>query len=154
MGLGPTSSGQTVDELLELVDAVQHTQTQYRLVVSGAQATPMDRAQFVLSEVRATLEWAFDDGQVTDEDHQLDTLATDHDGALSQNAVAVTLFDYAELAERSQAKLKGLGGFDFALIAEANRPERDPRWPETTLFDSLQAWIEKGMKADHDAHFG
>jgi hypothetical protein len=111
----------TVDELLELVDAVQHAQTQYRLLVSGAAPNPMERAQAVLSELRATLEWAFDDGQITDEDQQLEILATDHDGAVSQDAVAAALFDYAELAQRSQAKLSGLGGFDVALIAEARQ---------------------------------
>jgi len=112
-------SKETVTDLLELVDAVQQAQTQYRLLVSGVQNTTMERAQFVLSEVRATLEWAFDDGQLTDEDQQLETLAADHDGALSQDAVAAALYDYAELAGRAKNKLQGLGGFDVALIAEA-----------------------------------
>jgi hypothetical protein len=114
-----TLSSETVDELLELVDALQTAQTKYRLLVSGPPSTAMERAQFVLSEVRATLEWAFDDGQLTDEDHQLDTLVTEHDSALSQDAVAAALYDYAELAERAKDKLQGLGGFDVALIAEA-----------------------------------
>jgi hypothetical protein len=35
-------------------------------------------------------------------------------------------------------------------LTYANRPEPDPRWPETTLFDSMQDWIELGMKADHE----
>jgi hypothetical protein len=32
----------------------------------------------------------------------------------------------------------------------ANRRETDPRWPETTLFESIQDWIELGMKPDHE----
>lgn len=35
-------------------------------------------------------------------------------------------------------------------ITYANRPESDPRWPETTIFASMEDWIERGMKQDHD----
>jgi hypothetical protein len=38
-------------------------------------------------------------------------------------------------------------------LTYANRPESDPRWPETTLFESIQDWMERGMKADHDDFF-
>jgi hypothetical protein len=38
-------------------------------------------------------------------------------------------------------------------LTYANRPEPDPRWPETTVFASMEDWIERGMKADHDAFF-
>jgi hypothetical protein len=38
-------------------------------------------------------------------------------------------------------------------LTYANRSEGDPRWPETTFFDSVQDWIERGMKADHDDFF-
>ncbi len=38
-------------------------------------------------------------------------------------------------------------------LTSTNRPEQDPRWPETALFDSMQDWIERGMKADHDDFF-
>jgi len=110
----------TLTELLELLDAVQQAQTKYRLLVSGSKpAAPIDRATFVLSELRATLEWCFDDGQVTDEDGQLENLAAEHDGATSQDALASALFDYAEMAERVGQKLVGLGGFEPALIEEA-----------------------------------
>jgi hypothetical protein len=35
-------------------------------------------------------------------------------------------------------------------LTYSNRPEPDPRWPTTTLFDSLEDWVERGMRADHD----
>lgn len=35
-------------------------------------------------------------------------------------------------------------------LTYANRPELDPRWPGTTFFESMQDWIERGMKADHE----
>ncbi len=35
-------------------------------------------------------------------------------------------------------------------LTYANRPETDPRWPETTMFASIEDWVERGMKLDHD----
>jgi hypothetical protein len=35
-------------------------------------------------------------------------------------------------------------------LTYSNRPEPDPRWPETTLFASVEDWVARGMKADHD----
>jgi hypothetical protein len=35
-------------------------------------------------------------------------------------------------------------------LTYANRPEADPRWPETTLFASIEDWVKRGMKRDHD----
>jgi hypothetical protein len=110
----------TISELLELVDVLQHAQTTYRLLVSGAKAAvPLERVQFVLSELRATLEWCFDDDQLTEEDAQLENLATVHEGAVSHDALAAALFDYAEMSERCRDKLVGLGGFDGSVIEEA-----------------------------------
>lgn len=34
-------------------------------------------------------------------------------------------------------------------LTYANRPEPDPRWPGTTFFDSMEDWLERGMKRDH-----
>jgi hypothetical protein len=109
----------TVTELLELIDAVQEAHTSYRLLVSGSKAAPMDRALFVLSELRATLEWCFDDGTDSDEHTQLGNLGLAHEKAASHDAVAAALFDYATLASRSADKIRGLGGFDLKLIDEA-----------------------------------
>jgi hypothetical protein len=110
----------TLTEVLELVDALQQAQTSYRLLVSGSKAVaPIERAQFVLSELRSTLEWFYDDGQITEEDSQLERLAAGHDGAVSHDAISAALFDYAEMAQRSRGKLAGLGGFDVAVIDEA-----------------------------------
>ena len=32
----------------------------------------------------------------------------------------------------------------------ANRREPDPRWPYATFFDSMQDWIERAMRPDHE----
>jgi len=36
-------------------------------------------------------------------------------------------------------------------LTYSNRPELDSRWPSTTSFDSMQDWIESGMRPDHEA---
>jgi hypothetical protein len=35
-------------------------------------------------------------------------------------------------------------------LTYANRPELDSHWPGTTFYDSMQDWIERGMRVDHD----
>jgi hypothetical protein len=35
-------------------------------------------------------------------------------------------------------------------LTYANRREMDPRWPGTTFFNSMEDWIERGMRADHE----
>lgn len=116
-----------VEEILELQAALQEAQTKYRLLVMAPESAPMERAQFVLSELRDTLDWLFDDGKDTDGDAQMAALADAHDGAISQDAVAAALFDYAELAERHRDKVQGLGGFDVRLIDEARKLSTDLR---------------------------
>jgi hypothetical protein len=106
-------------ELLELHDVLQAAQTRYQLLVSGPGAAPMERAQFVLSELRSTLEWYFDDNVEDEADAQLEQLIAAHDTAFSHDAVAAALFDFAALAEKHREAIAGLGGFDVALLDEA-----------------------------------
>ena len=35
-------------------------------------------------------------------------------------------------------------------LTYGNRPELDPLFPDTTFFNSMDDWIERCMKADHD----
>jgi hypothetical protein len=107
-------------ELLELHDVLQAAQTRYQLLVSGPGAAPIERAQFVLSELRSTLEWYFDDNVKDEADAQLERLIESHDGAFSHDAVAAALFDFAALAEKHREAIAGLGGFDIALLDEAS----------------------------------
>jgi hypothetical protein len=39
-------------------------------------------------------------------------------------------------------------------LTYANRPELESRWLGTTFFDSMQDWIDRGMRADHEAFTG
>ncbi len=108
-------------EILELQDAVQGAQTQYRLAVRAPADPPMGRSGFVLGELKDTLEFHFDDGKLDEDDARLERLADAHEQALSQDAVAAALEDYAALAELHRDDIDGLGGFDAALIDEARR---------------------------------
>lgn len=38
-------------------------------------------------------------------------------------------------------------------LTYARRPETDPRFPSTTIFESIEQWIERGMKSDHKDYF-
>jgi hypothetical protein len=39
-------------------------------------------------------------------------------------------------------------------LTYGNRPELDPRWPGTTFFESMQDWVERRMRADHENFTG
>ena len=44
----------------------------------------------------------------------------------------------------------GVGRYAVVHLSWSSKPETPP-WPHTTYFETLEAWIEKCMKADHDA---
>lgn len=117
--VGGHFSATAPQDLIEITDALQAAQTEYRLLVDSPRVAPTERGQFLLSEIRATLQWLFDDGNDDVSDAQLVALGEAHDDALSQDAVAAALYDYAALAERHSARLQNLGGFDVANIPEA-----------------------------------
>jgi len=108
-------------ELEELYAVMQEGQSSYILLSKKSSAAPVDHAEFVLGEMKATLTWLFDDGETTDEDAALEQLSEAHGSAQSHDAIAAALFDYAELADRNRAAINGLGGFDLALIDEARQ---------------------------------
>ena len=114
-----TFDANVATELLELREVLLAAQKRYRLLVSTPEAAPMERARFVLSELRAALRWCFDDGVRDERDAQLARLIASHDEVFSQDAIAAALFDFAALAERHRAALAGLGGFDGGLVEEA-----------------------------------
>jgi hypothetical protein len=112
----------TGEELLSLRQAAQDAGTAYRLSVSPSAPPPFERAEHVLDEITATLEWLFDDGVEDEKDAQLAALKKEHtDSPDSHDAWAAELEDYAALAAQHEKQMKGLGGFDVALIAEARQ---------------------------------
>lgn len=81
---------------------------------------PYARGWFVLSELRAVLEYVFDDGVQDERDASLARVRELHarDGE-SREDLASALTDYATLARAWSEELDGVGGFDVALVDEA-----------------------------------
>jgi hypothetical protein len=106
-------------EIYELHAAVAKLQADYLRTVELRQDSPMARAEAVLQELKATLEFAFDDDEETLEDEQLESVAAAYPRASSQDVMALALEAYAGLANEHRARVSGLPGFDEALISEA-----------------------------------
>jgi hypothetical protein len=120
-------------EILELQEGLQTAQTAYLLTVAPAQADVRARAEFVLSELTAALEWYLDDGVEDERDQQLASLKAEYaDNSTSTDSLAAELADYAALARQEEPGLAGLGGFDVALITEAEQLSRQLRERPTT----------------------
>ncbi len=106
-------------EISELQLAVAAAHSEYLVLVQGSAAAPLDRADFVLGEIRQSLEFLFDDGKQDDADVQLENLRTAFSASASQDAMALALESYAELAGKYRDALTKLQGFDPTLIDEA-----------------------------------
>lgn len=120
VGAGQFSEG-IAKEILELGNALQSAQSLYRLSVNAPDAAPVERAQYVMTEMRDVLQWYFDDGEENQNDAQLEQISQAHDSAASHDAIAAALFDYATLAEQHRDAIDGLGGFDAKVIDEARK---------------------------------
>lgn len=117
-----SAQGITADlatDIRELQLAVTAAHSDYLVLVQSSAAAPLDRAEFVLGEIRSSLEFLFDDGKQDDSDTQLENLRTAFADAASQDAIALALEGYAELAGRNRDALTKLDGFDPTLLDEA-----------------------------------
>jgi hypothetical protein len=114
-----TVKPEVATEIRELQLAVAAAHSEYLVLVQGSMAAPLDRADFVLGEIRSSLEFLFDDGKQDDADVQLENLRTTFADSASQDAMALALEGYAELAGKYREVLAKLQGFDPALIDEA-----------------------------------
>ncbi len=125
---GPKLSATIGSEILELQDALQAANTNYLLTVAPAQPNVRARAQFVLGEIIAALGWWLNDGVQDDRDKQLAAVKAEYArGSTSADSLAAELSDYTALARQEAAGLEGLGGFEFALIDEAESLARQLR---------------------------
>jgi hypothetical protein len=109
----------TGGEIYELQAAAGKLHAEYAKAVQTPGGSPMVRAEFVLNEVRATLEFIFDDDEHTLVDDQLEKLASTHSAPTSQDTMAVALEAYVSLAEDHREELTGIQGFDVAMLDEA-----------------------------------
>jgi hypothetical protein len=125
-GFAGVTSNQTVTpelatEIKELQLAVATAHSEYLVLVQSAADTPLDRADFVMSEIRSTLEFLFDDGKHDEADVQLENLRAAFADSASQDAMALALEGYSELAGRHRDALAKIDGFEITLIEEARQ---------------------------------
>lgn len=120
-GIAVTSllTKETGAEIRELQLAITATQSEYLVLVQAADSAPMDRAEFVLQEIRSTLTYLFDDGVHDDADEQLANVERAFPTSGSQDAMALGLEGFADLADRYRDELSKIAGFDAGIIEEA-----------------------------------
>jgi len=106
-------------EIRELQLAVAAAHSEYLVLVQGPTAAPLDRADFIVGEIRSTLDFLFDDGKQDDADVQLEHLRAAFADSASQDAMALALEGYAALAAKYRDGLAKLQGFDITLLDEA-----------------------------------
>jgi hypothetical protein len=106
-------------EIYELHITAAKVQADYVRAVEASNASPMDRAEYVVQEIKSTLEFLFDDDEHTIEDDQLAKVDSTYPNPTSQDVMALTLEAYAGLAGEHRERLVDLPGFDVGLIDEA-----------------------------------
>ncbi len=125
---GPKLPAAIGSEILELQEALQTAHTHYLLTVAPTQPDVRARAQFVLNEIAAALEWWLDDGVDDERDQQLASLASEYaDSSRAADSLAAALSDSAALARQEAEGLEGLGGFEMSLVDEAENLARQLR---------------------------
>ena len=106
-------------ELSELIVAVSHTHAQFRAITAETLQAPVERGEFLLSEIRQCLEFLFDDGVNDVQDAELARLSESHTDTSSHDALALSLEGFAYYANRFRDRLAELPEFDPAMIDEA-----------------------------------
>lgn len=124
---GKKYSLRTVAELRDLTGVCQRLQSEYLITVDGPKLGPLKaRGQFLAGEIRAALDFLFDDGVEDENDERLAAVIAAHkDDGESAEVLAAELHDYVALAGPHRAELDGVGNFDAALIDEAAEVAKD-----------------------------
>jgi hypothetical protein len=116
------------EDLLELGEALHTAHTEYLLTIPPIHAGMRARAESVLSEIAAAIEWILDDDGDDALDDELSWLREEHAPlSRSVNSLAVQLADYAGLASKLRSRLVGVVGFDMFFIDDAHHLARELR---------------------------
>lgn len=106
-------------ELLELVTAIVKADADASQENETVPASPKARAVQALRELKASLEFVFDDAEHTGADEQLAVLAKKFSRARNHQELAVALEAYAALGDEHRARLGKLPVFDLGVLDEA-----------------------------------
>lgn len=108
-------------EIVALHELVQKAQTAYLLAIAPPTEST-ERAEFVLDELSAAIEWVCEDGVQDEKDAKLAAIVEAHrDDPDSEDALASELADYVGLAVELEDELTAVGAFDSSLIDEAKQ---------------------------------
>ncbi len=108
-------------EIVALHELVQKSQTSYLLAIAPPDASN-ERAEFVLDELSAAIEWVCTDGVDNGNEAKLAAVVEAHrDDPESEDALAAELADYVGLAVELEDELTAVGAFDTGLIEEAKQ---------------------------------
>lgn len=129
-----------VDQLRSLAEALQQAHSAHLLTAGLTERKElMAQGDFVVSELKAVLEWTFDDGVEDENDLRLARVQAEHEkDPETPDALAGELRDYGALAAEHRSELEGLGGFQTSLIEKATQlaeqllalptePRKDPK---------------------------
>jgi hypothetical protein len=131
--------------LRELSVAVSNIHSQFNAVIGAAMQAPVERGEFLLSELKAALSFLFDDGVDDEQDAELERLSAAFSDTSSHDALAQSLDGFSYYAAKLRERLAELPEFDPGFIDEAlvvarqlraighQTVERRPRSPELAL---------------------
>lgn len=106
-------------ELRELSMVLGDVQGDYVRLAQKLSSAPIERAEHVLSELKAVLSFALEGGDTPDAAAQLAQLRVGYDDTSSHDSLALALQGYAGLAEEHRDAIAGIGGISEDVINEA-----------------------------------
>jgi hypothetical protein len=105
--------------LRELSVAVSNIHSQFNAVIGAAMQAPVERGEFLLSELKAALSFLFDDGVDDEQDAELERLSAAFSDTSSHDALAQSLDGFSYYAAKLRERLAELPEFDPGFIDEA-----------------------------------
>lgn len=120
-------------ELREIALALGSVQRGYETLLKKADNAPIERADRLMQELRATLSFILEDGQHEEGALKLAKLRELYLDEQSHDGVAMMLEAYADLATTVEEELTKIDGFDVAMLDEcmqigADLRQRSAKW--------------------------
>jgi hypothetical protein len=109
----------TIEEILDLAAALSRTHATFRAVNQEELSAPVERGEFLLSELKQSLEFIFDDGVNDKQDAELSRLSESHSDTSSHDKLALSLEGFAYYANDHKEQLAQLPDFETSMIDEA-----------------------------------
>ena len=106
-------------DLRELAGALTRAHGEYRAVTEGTLSAPVERGEFLLSEIRQCLDYVFETSGNAEHLAQLTRLNETHNDTSSHDALAMSLEGFALFASHHRERLAQIPEFDPAMLDEA-----------------------------------